>query len=114
MSKLTNETKQMLRRIAKRLPVYVENHNQVKHIHEKDIESRGMVKPKDYDKNKQYQASFKDGERLVDEKLHFKRLCSAWKKGGSKKYRKYLTKFSQNEFRELNWWEKLINYIFKG
>ncbi len=105
--KLDNKTKKMIRKVADCLPIYYERFHQRKHIHSKEIEMLDII-PENYQKDKQYQASFYDGKRLVDSKLHYKRLCNAWKKGGSEEYRKYLKEFSQKSFKSLTLWGKFL------
>ena len=110
MSKLTKEQKDMIRNVAKGLPTFQEKYITRKNIHNKDIESYGL-QPKDYDKNKQYQAGYKDGIRIVDSDVHYKRLCKAFKKDGENGYREYLIKFSKKSFRDLTITERLMNWI---
>ncbi len=105
--KLTNDQRRAIREVANVLPHYYETFHQRKHIHSKDIETKDIA-PEDYDKNKQYQASFYNGKRLVDAKLHFKRMCNAWKDEGKEGYRQYLIKFNKKEFKHVNWWDRLF------
>ena len=112
MSKLSKEQKVMIRNVANNLPTYNESFINRKHIHEKDIASRGL-ETKDYDKNKQYQINQNKGKRLIDADVHYKRLCNAMKKG-EEEYRAYLIRFSKMSFRNLTIMEKVNNYIFGG
>ena len=108
--KIDNKTKKKIRKMAECLPVYYETFHQRKHIHHKDIVSKNL-ETKDYDAERQYQASFFDGKRLIDANAHYKRMCNAYKKGGEKEYRKYIIKLGNKNFQELSLFDKLKNWL---
>ena len=110
--KLDNETKRMIRSVSIALPNYYEPYIQKKIIHHKDIETNDMLKEgEELNKDSSYTANFRDGKRLVDSKLHYKRMCNAWKEGGQEGYRAYLIEFNKKEFKHASLWNRFLSKL---
>lgn len=99
----------MLREVAKVLPKYYEFYQQKKIIHHKDIKTNNFEPKEGLNQLSTYLANWKDGKRLIDNKMHFKRMCDAWKKNGKEGYRRYLIDLNNKKFQHANWYDRLLS-----
>ena len=111
MTKINKEVRLKVAKMASKMPVYHERFGVRKLISKKDAQLNYEVPADQLNKIKSLTVVENNGARLIDAKVHEKRMLNAIKKDPIKGYRNYLDKFNTMEFKRYTWFDYIKLYF---
>lgn len=105
--KIDRETSLKIKKLASNMPEYVEPFKERKLIHKKDVVEHYGVTPEELKDQKEITTTEYTGKRLIDVKVHEKRMRNAYKDNPETGIREYMVKINTMKFKKPSLWRRI-------